>query len=132
MIIEKTQSNERPANYWLDKLHNGDVIIYIPDNIEEVEEGFEFDLFKYRTRWTENLVERLETQFDEFKTLARKQTLKVSVEKKITALKAELQKTDYKALKFAEGFISPGDYEPIKQYRNNLRLEINNLENIGE
>lgn len=52
--------------------------------------------------------------------------------KEITALKAELQKTDYKAFKFAEGFISPGDYEPIKQYRNNLRLEINNLENIGE
>ncbi len=127
-MIEKTQSNERPANYWLDKLHNGDVIIYIPDNIEEVEEGFEFDLFKYRTRWTENLVERLETQFDEFKTLARKQTLKVSAEKQIAALKAELQKTDYKALKFAEGFISAEEYEPIRLYRQSFRDEINSLE----
>ena len=39
-----------------------------------------------------------------------------------------LAESDYKAIKFAEGLISPEDYEPIKQLRQSYRNKINELE----
>ena len=53
--------------------------------------------------------------------------------KRIAELKALLQATDYKAIKYAEGFISEVDYAPIKQVRQSYRNKINELEvQIGE
>lgn len=46
----------------------------------------------------------------------------------IDSLKSQLSATDYKAIKFAEGLISPYDYEPIKAERQALRDRINVLE----
>lgn len=46
----------------------------------------------------------------------------------IATLKQGLAKTDYKALKYAEGFISDEDYESIRAERQSLRNEINRLE----
>lgn len=46
----------------------------------------------------------------------------------IAVLKEQLQDTDYKALKFAEGIITEADYEPIKTQRQAYRDEINRLE----
>ena len=40
----------------------------------------------------------------------------------------ELKKTDFKALKFAEGWISEEEYAPIKSARQSLRDQINELE----
>lgn len=48
--------------------------------------------------------------------------------KRIAELKALLQATDYKAIKYAEGFISEADYLPIKQVRQSYRNKINELE----
>lgn len=48
--------------------------------------------------------------------------------KRIAELKSLLQATDYKAIKYAEGFISEEDYLPIKQARQEYRNEINELE----
>lgn len=39
-----------------------------------------------------------------------------------------LASTDYKALKYAEGWITEEDYADIKAYRQNLRVQINELE----
>ena len=39
----------------------------------------------------------------------------------------ELKKTDFKALKYAEGWISDEEYAPIKALRQSLRDEINAL-----
>ena len=50
-----------------------------------------------------------------------------SVEEQITELKQKLSTTDYKAIKFAEGWISNEDYEPIKAERQEIRNQINNL-----
>ena len=50
-------------------------------------------------------------------------------EQQIYALKAQLQESDYKAIKFAEGWISEDDYAPIKAERQALRDQINALEN---
>lgn len=46
----------------------------------------------------------------------------------ITALKAELTATDYKAIKYAEGWLTEEEYGPVKARRQELRDEINRLE----
>lgn len=43
-------------------------------------------------------------------------------------LKAELQKTDYKAIKYSEGWLTEEEYAPVKAERQALREEINRLE----
>lgn len=48
--------------------------------------------------------------------------------RRIVELKVLLQKTDYQAIKYAEGFISEADYIHIKEQRQLWRDEINELE----
>ena len=43
-------------------------------------------------------------------------------------LKAKLEASDYKAIKFAEGWLSETEYAPIKAERQALRDKINTLE----
>lgn len=47
---------------------------------------------------------------------------------RINELKSLLAKTDYQAIKFAEGELSVEEYLPIKQKRRSYRAEINSLE----
>lgn len=47
---------------------------------------------------------------------------------KILSLKAQLQKTDYKALKYSEGWITEEEYAETKAERQRIRDEINRLE----
>jgi hypothetical protein len=56
---------------------------------------------------------------------------KIILEKKrkIYELKRNLSKTDYQAIKYAEGLISEEDYATIKVQRQVWRDEINTLEN---
>lgn len=49
-------------------------------------------------------------------------------EYQIVRLKKKLEDSDYKAIKYAEGFISDEDYAPIKEERQNYRTQINQLE----
>ncbi len=49
-------------------------------------------------------------------------------ETQIAALKRRLAETDYKALKFAEGAIPAGEYEPVRLQRQAWRDEINEIE----
>lgn len=49
-------------------------------------------------------------------------------EMRISDLKAQLSATDYKALKFAEGWITSEEYAPIKAERQTIRDEINRIE----
>lgn len=46
----------------------------------------------------------------------------------INKLKQQLSDTDYKAIKYMEGYISEEDYSSIKQQRQSWRDEINSLE----
>ena len=46
----------------------------------------------------------------------------------IEGLKLELQETDYKAIKYAEGIISEEDYASIKKSRQAIRDKINEIE----
>lgn len=47
---------------------------------------------------------------------------------RIAELKMKLSETDYKAIKYAEGFISDEDYEQAKAERQAWRDEINQIE----
>jgi hypothetical protein len=47
---------------------------------------------------------------------------------KILALKDELQKTDYKAIKYSEGWLTDEEYAETKAERQYIREEINRLE----
>ena len=49
-------------------------------------------------------------------------------EQRIWQLKELLQESDYKAIKYAEGWISEEEYAPIKAERQAIRDEINKLE----
>ncbi len=51
-----------------------------------------------------------------------------SIEEQIAELKAQLQATDYKAIKYAEGWISAEDYADTKAERQKIRDRINELE----
>lgn len=46
----------------------------------------------------------------------------------IEELKAELSATDYKALKYMEGWLTEEEYAPVKAQRQALRDQINELE----
>lgn len=46
----------------------------------------------------------------------------------IETLKAQLAESDYKAIKYAEGWYTAAEYAPIKAERQSLRVRINELE----
>lgn len=58
--------------------------------------------------------------------------LESNIQFQIDLLKKKLSDTDYKAIKYAEGFISEDEYTPIKAERQRIRDEINRLENLLE
>lgn len=52
----------------------------------------------------------------------------LKIKSEIVDLKNKLRATDYKALKFAEGWLTIEEYEPIREERWMLRKRINELE----
>ena len=48
--------------------------------------------------------------------------------KEIVELKAQLLESDYKAIKYSEGFFTEEEYQPIRDERAGIRLRINQLE----
>ena len=58
--------------------------------------------------------------------------LQPTVEQQIASLKQNLLDNDYKAIKYAEGFISAEDYAEIKALRQSWRDEINRLESEAD
>ena len=53
---------------------------------------------------------------------------KIKLQEQIANLKHELAETDYQAIKYAEGWFTDEEYEPIKAERENLRVHIRELE----
>lgn len=73
----------------------------------------------------EGLVETTEEDFNNLKPQPKAVN---STKVRISELKSNLAKTDYEAIKFAEGEMSAEDYEPYKVQRRAWRAEINQLE----
>ena len=55
-------------------------------------------------------------------------TEKEQLQNELFETKSELQASDYKALKFAEGYYTKTEYAPIKEERQELRDKINEIE----
>lgn len=53
----------------------------------------------------------------------------IPIDQQIAELKQQLFSSDYKAIKYAEGWISEEEYSPIKAERQKIRDKINELEN---
>lgn len=70
--------------------------------------------------------------FDGKKSFDVDETIEITVDEQIEILKQNLKDTDYKAIKFAEGFISAEDYAETKALRQSWRDEINRLESESE
>lgn len=54
--------------------------------------------------------------------------IEIPVEEQIEQLKTQLSMTDYKAIKFAEGWLTEEEYAPIKAEREAIREQIRALE----
>lgn len=64
--------------------------------------------------------------------IAEMEAMQPSVFERIELLKIELAATDYKAIKYAEGWLTDDEYAPIKEARQAIRNEINALESQME
>lgn len=64
--------------------------------------------------------------------IAEMEALQPSPAQRIEILKSELAATDYKAIKYAEGWLTEEEYAPIKASRQAIRDEINALESQVE
>lgn len=60
--------------------------------------------------------------------IAELESFKPTPAQRIEELKSELAATDYKAIKYAEGWLTEEEYAPIKADRQAIRDEINALE----
>ena len=60
--------------------------------------------------------------------IAKMEAMQPPVSMRIEMLKNELAATDYKAIKYAEGWLTEEEYAPIKAARQAIRDEINALE----
>ncbi len=85
-------------------------------------EGFKIKWNKETSEWEYEEVEK-EKEIEEYvPTEAEK------IQSEIAEKKCLLSQSDYKAIKFAEGWISEEEYAPIKAERQAIRDEINALE----
>ena len=76
-----------------------------------------YDNGKYRDMTAEEIAEREANQ--------------PPISERIEMLKAELASTDYKAIKYAEGWLTDAEYAPVKAARQAIRDEINKLESMN-
>lgn len=60
--------------------------------------------------------------------IAEMEFFKPTISERIEMLKIELDSTDYKAIKYAEGWLTEEEYAPIRAQRQAIRNEINALE----
>lgn len=77
---------------------------------------------EHKEAWIESIPIKVYIEYTQ--SQIRKQT----IEKDISEIKEELAKTDYKTLKYVDGLYTEEEYEPIKTYRQELRNQINLLE----
>jgi len=76
----------------------------------------------------EDYVAITEEEFVQYVQIAKSRVVD-GKQKRIAQLKRELAKTDYQCFKWSEGWLTDEEYAPIKAHRQELRDEINALEN---
>lgn len=106
---------------------NGDKLVALASGYKEVSDELYTKLLNHEAHWVdEELVEREKTPEEiEREEEAKRQA---AITKEISALKANLAGTDYKAIKYAEGWITEEEYAETKAQRQAWRDRINALE----
>lgn len=92
---------------------NKDLITIDIDNLSDIRVGYDYFI---NNQIIKNETYELDMQIAE-------------INRQISEYKEKLNQSDYKALKYFEGFISEDDYKPIKEERQKYRDKINSLEN---
>ena len=87
------------------------------------------DVIKFKILYFSGVVDEVASNFNHYLELARSIELAARKAEVIAEITAELAKTDYKALRFAEGKISAADYVAIDEAREALRVKIRTVEN---
>lgn len=77
---------------------------------------------EHKDAWDETIPIKVYVEFTEF------ELSKINLEKQIEQIKNILNETDYLTLKYIDGAITEDEYQPIKEYRQQLRVDINGLE----
>lgn len=77
---------------------------------------------------TQTEIESIEQAARDKETLINDMLHRGEVLKEIESLKQQLSDTDYKAIKYAEGWITAEDYAPTKAERQSIRNRINELQ----
>ena len=108
------------------------------EEVPYIEEQYHYEVVKEYDNGGKDIVKVIDIKGQEHKdAYTEKETIQVYKLKtqamlnadKISDLKAKLAKTDYKAIKYAEGLISADEYSSIKIQRQSWRDMINLLEN---
>lgn len=99
----------------------------IKNGYKEVSEEMYNKLLNREAHWVnEELVDRVKPQSEIDEEAERARIAKIDSE--ILELKIYLSESDYKAIKYAEGWISEEEYKEIKEQRQAWRDRINELE----
>lgn len=138
MKIYNELKNEILTNIDLTKgyLKNDKLIIKTIPAQEEIKEKFHYE-FKEYSNGGKDRIKIIDVPYQNAKPETYEYeeiqifvpyTVNQIIDKRINELKLLLSKTDYQAIKFAEGELSAEEYLPIKQKRRAYRAEINSLE----
>ena len=114
--VKKTIHHEAVV-YQAEKSHYETIAEY-PNGGKEVRKVIDSPEVKAREPYDEIVYEDVFVEY----------TQKEKSQMRIQELKILLAKSDYKAIKYAEGLISASEYAPIKAEREMWRKEINDLE----
>lgn len=113
------------------------------DPLESDKAGYDIWLLPAECTWTAPLEEKegfdrkYNKESDSWEYVEKKKdpepteyvpTEKEKLQNELFETKSELQASDYKALKFAEGYYTETEYAPIKKERQELRDKINEIE----
>jgi hypothetical protein len=105
----------------------GSAEIALASGYKEVSDEMYAKLLTRDAHWVdEELVDRVKPQ--EEKDAEAEAARIAAIDAEIAELKAELAGTDYKAIKYAEGWITAEEYEETKAQRQAWRDRINELE----
>ena len=116
VIVEKTIHHEAiPA---IEEVSHLEVVKVYENGGKDVKKVIDVPAVKGKPAWDEVVKEQVWIPY------SRKELDQI----RINELKQALRDSDYKAIKYAEGLITPEAYAPIKAQRQAYRAEINALE----
>ena len=89
----------------------------------------QLDKYAFAAEWCNNNNAMIEDKGDFYEVVEVPEPTQEELNAtEVERLKAELATTDYKCLKYVDGALTDEEYAEVKEYRANLREQINQLE----